>query len=109
MPSPRQHMLPCHPSAFLQCLCNACPFEHASPTHLPLAQHRYGLGAVDGLNEKGLAGNLLYFPDVQFGDPERKGRPKLSVFLWLQYALDNFATVKEAVSTAKQVAANNRQ
>lgn len=53
-----------------------------------------------GFNEKGLAGNLLAFPEADYGDPSRGGRPKLSAMLLLQYALDNYASVAEAVSKA---------
>jgi choloylglycine hydrolase len=50
----------------------------------------------DGMNEKGLAGHMLWLAESEYGafDPNRPG---LSVGLWLQYYLDNFATVKEAV------------
>lgn len=53
-------------------------------------------GAADGMNEKGMAGSMLWLAESDYGkyDP---GRPSLSLGLWLQYYLDNFATVKEAV------------
>lgn len=56
----------------------------------------YNLGAADGVNSAGLNANLLYLSDADYGasKPERKN---LSVFKWLQYALDNYATVDEAV------------
>ena len=55
----------------------------------------------DGMNEKGLAGHLLWLAESDYGtfDPNRPG---LSVGLWLQYYLDNFATVKEAVEFTKK-------
>jgi choloylglycine hydrolase len=56
----------------------------------------YDVGSADGMNEKGLVGNLLYLAESQYGKPAA-GRPVLSISLWLQYALDNFATVAEAV------------
>ncbi len=54
----------------------------------------------DGMNEKGLAGHMLWLAESDYGtfDPSR---PSLSVGLWLQYYLDNFATVKEAVAFTK--------
>ncbi len=56
----------------------------------------YDVGSADGMNEKGLVGNLLYLAESQYGKPAA-GRPVLSISLWLQYALDNFSTVAEAV------------
>jgi penicillin V acylase-like amidase (Ntn superfamily) len=55
---------------------------------------------ADGMNEKGLVANLLYLADADYGAPE-EGRPKLSVAAWAQYALDNFATVAEAVEALR--------
>jgi len=56
----------------------------------------YEIGSADGLNEKGLAGNLLYLAESEYGG-RVQGRPLLSIAAWLQYALDNYATVAEAV------------
>lgn len=58
----------------------------------------YGLATSDGLNEAGLAGNLLYLVESDFGDPAARGKPTISVGAWLQYILDNFATVAEAIA-----------
>lgn len=57
----------------------------------------YSQAVTDGINEKGLAGHLLFLLETDFGqfDP---ASTSLSVSLWLQYYLDNFATVEEAVS-----------
>lgn len=62
----------------------------------------YGVGSVDGLNEKGLGGHLLYLAKTDFGarDPKKKG---VSAILWLQYALDQAATVKEALALLRDV------
>jgi choloylglycine hydrolase len=60
----------------------------------------YEAGSTDGLNEKGLVANLLYLAESDYGKPE-KNRPFLSISLWTQYALDNFATVGEAVADLK--------
>lgn len=52
----------------------------------------------DGMNEKGLAGNLLWLSESSYPKFEKdKGKAGLAVTLWLQYVLDNFATVSEAV------------
>ena len=58
----------------------------------------YEVGTADGLNEKGLAANLLYLAESEYPKPSGK-RPVLSIAAWAQYALDNYATVDEAVST----------
>lgn len=55
--------------------------------------------AADGMNEKGLTANLLYLTNAQYGSVGNK--PTLSVTQWAQYALDNFATVNEAVTTLR--------
>jgi choloylglycine hydrolase len=61
----------------------------------------YEAGTTDGLNEKGLAANLLYLAESEYGAPTGK-RPLLSISLWAQYALDNFATVAEAVKALEK-------
>jgi penicillin V acylase-like amidase (Ntn superfamily) len=52
--------------------------------------------SVDGLNEAGLAGHVLWLAESDYGelDPDR---PALSQAVWLQFFLDSFATVAEAV------------
>lgn len=55
----------------------------------------YDVGSADGMNEAGLVANMLYLTEAEYGAPD--GRPTLAVSLWAQYALDNFATVAEAV------------
>jgi len=57
----------------------------------------YGIASADGMNEKGLVMNLLYLAESDYGQ-SAAGRPPLSITLWGQYALDNFATVAEAVT-----------
>lgn len=52
--------------------------------------------SVDGINEKGLAGHVLWLAESDYGKPA-EGRTKLSQAVWMQYFLDNFATVAEAV------------
>jgi penicillin V acylase-like amidase (Ntn superfamily) len=57
----------------------------------------YGVGTVDGLNEKGLGAHALYLKST--GLPERDpARPALQIALWAQYLLDNAATVDEAIA-----------
>ncbi len=57
----------------------------------------YNVGTADGMNDAGLAGNVLYLAQSDFGDYKASGKPLLSVGAWLQYVLDNYATAAEAV------------
>ncbi len=61
----------------------------------------YEAGSADGLNEKGLAANLLYLVESDYGKPVQ-GRPCLSIAAWPQYVLDNYATVVEAVEALRK-------
>lgn len=63
----------------------------------------YDAGSADGLNEAGLAANMLYLAESDFGDPAKTGKPTLSVGAWLQYFLDHYATVHEAVEAMQNV------
>ncbi len=56
----------------------------------------YGLGTADGINEKGLAASMLWLAESEYGDRD-PSLPALGLALWVQYYLDNFATVAEAV------------
>ena len=56
----------------------------------------YDIGICDGLNEKGLAANLLFLTESVY-ELENDPRPVLGLSIWTQYMLDNFATVAEAV------------
>jgi penicillin V acylase-like amidase (Ntn superfamily) len=62
----------------------------------------YGIGAVDGMNERGLAGHLLYLTATDFG-PRDVSKPGLHAGLWLQYVLDNATTVTEALAALEKV------
>ncbi len=55
---------------------------------------------IDGVNEKGLTGHLLWLGEADFGKRNEK-KPGIALGFWLQYYLDNFATVKEAVEYTK--------
>ncbi len=61
----------------------------------------YDIAAVDGMNEAGLVGNALYLAEADYGDARASGKPLLSVGGWLQYVLDNYATVAEAVEALR--------
>lgn len=60
----------------------------------------YSQAVTDGMNEQGLTGHLLFLVEADYGkfDP---AKPSLNISLWLQYYLDNFATVSEAVTFTK--------
>lgn len=58
----------------------------------------YNIASADGMNEKGLVGNLLYLAESDYGNYKDNNLPILSISLWLQYVLDNFANVNEAVA-----------
>jgi choloylglycine hydrolase len=60
----------------------------------------YNSVSADGINEKGLGAHMLYLPETKTGPRDEK-IPGLTISLWLQYYLDNFATVKEAVDALK--------
>lgn len=60
----------------------------------------YDISTTDGVNEAGLAANVLWLVESQY--PAFDGsRPGLSIAAWAQYALDNFATVEEAVAALR--------
>lgn len=52
--------------------------------------------SVDGLNEVGLAGHVLWLAESDYGASD-ESRAQLSQAIWMQYFLDNYATVAEAV------------
>ncbi len=64
--------------------------------HASLVTTIYGLGTVDGLNAAGLAGHALYLRATDFG-PRDPAKPAVHAGLWLQYLLDQAATVTEAL------------
>ncbi len=68
--------------------------RYGSVTIVQQAGGQYG--ATDGMNEKGLVANLLYLTETQYPkrDPTKKG---IATSIYIQYLLDNFATVAEAV------------
>ncbi|HEY9810699.1 MAG TPA: linear amide C-N hydrolase [Halomicronema sp.] len=60
-------------------------------------------GSADGMNEKGLVANLLYLTETEYPKPtENDPRKPLALSAWVQYVLDNYATVKEAVEELKK-------
>lgn len=60
----------------------------------------YDISSADGMNEKGLVANALWLAESRYPEfsPDLKG---LSIAAWVQYVLDNFATVEEAVEALR--------
>lgn len=52
---------------------------------------------IDGLNEKGLAGGILYFPDHAVYTNPKEVNPKQAMAPWefMSWALMNFANVNQ--------------
>jgi penicillin V acylase-like amidase (Ntn superfamily) len=61
----------------------------------------FDISSTDGMNEKGLVANLLWLVESRYPayDGSQKG---LSIAAWVQYVLDNFATVEEAVNALRK-------
>ncbi|AMZ77784.1 MULTISPECIES: linear amide C-N hydrolase [Enterobacter] len=62
----------------------------------------YGVGSVDGFNEKGLGAHLLYLNATEYPDQKSPGK-EIQPGLWAQYVLDQAATVNEALHLLGQV------
>ncbi len=57
--------------------------------------------ATGGMNEKGLVVELMWLDGTVY--PETDNRPALGVLQWVQYQLDNSASVDDVISTDAQV------
>lgn len=63
----------------------------------------YDMGVAEGMNEVGLAVNVLYLPGSVYKLPDgQEHRKKMSSSVWPQFFLDNFATVDEAMEVVNQ-------
>lgn len=63
----------------------------------------WDIASTDGMNEMGLVGNLQWLVESEYPKFEKDGdTPGIAVSVWLQYVLDNFATVEEAVSELRK-------
>jgi penicillin V acylase-like amidase (Ntn superfamily) len=63
----------------------------------------YEGASADGMNEKGLVANLLYLPESKYPEASlTDDRPTLANSAWVQYVVDNYATVAEAVADLKK-------
>jgi choloylglycine hydrolase len=64
----------------------------------------YDSGTHEGVNEKGLSAHALYLAvEAAFGERDPK-LEAIGVMQWVQYYLDNYATVAEAVEAQKSFA-----
>lgn len=61
----------------------------------------YDGGTADGMNEAGFVGNMLYLVESVYPNPESTDKPRMSIGAWLQYFLDEFSTVSDAVAALK--------
>jgi penicillin V acylase-like amidase (Ntn superfamily) len=55
-------------------------------------------GVFDGLNEKGLAANLLYLAETDFGPEPDDKKPRISFAAWTEYLLTYFDSVQSVVT-----------
>jgi len=62
----------------------------------------FGIAATDGLNEAGLAANLLYLTGSEYAERDVKS-PGVANVMLAQYVLDNFATVADALEGLRSV------
>jgi choloylglycine hydrolase len=61
----------------------------------------YDMGTHEGVNEKGLSAHALYLAvEAAFGERDPK-LEAIGIMQWVQYFLDNYATVAEAVEAQK--------
>ena len=62
----------------------------------------YDISTTDGVNEAGLNANLLWLVESEYPNAQTSNKPTLSLSLWAQYVLDNFASVDEAVKALEK-------
>jgi len=68
-----------------------------------VAASSWDIATPDGMNEKGLVANMLWLVESEYPSFEKDGAKKgLAISMWAQYALDNFATVAEAVAALRE-------
>lgn len=63
----------------------------------------WDFAVTNGMNEKGLVANALWLEESKYPVFDTNGNQKgLTIAAWAQYALDNFATVDEAVTELRK-------
>jgi choloylglycine hydrolase len=68
-----------------------------------LVMTAYDMGTHEGVNEMGLSGHILYLAEeAAFGERDTS-KQAIGIMQWLQYYLDNFATVAEAVEATRSI------
>lgn len=55
------------------------------------------LANIEGINEKGLAVNLLYLGGTKY-EPRDLNKPGISMYAWAKYVMDNYSTVNEVIA-----------
>lgn len=63
----------------------------------------YDAGTHEGVNEEGLSGHILYLAENAAFGARDTSKEAIGVMQWMQYYLDNFATVEEAVEATKSI------
>ncbi len=58
----------------------------------------YDISTTDGVNEKGLAANLLWLVESKYPEFDNRSPPGLSIAAWAQYILDTFPDVASAIT-----------
>jgi choloylglycine hydrolase len=66
-----------------------------------IAAISYNMGISEGMNEMGLAANVLYLPGSVYELPHEH-RKVMSTSVWPLYILDNFSSVQDAVNALKE-------
>jgi choloylglycine hydrolase len=66
-----------------------------------VALSAYDMGTHEGVNEKGLSAHALYLAEENSFDPRDAKLEGIGIMQWVQYYLDNYATVAEAVEAQK--------
>lgn len=62
----------------------------------------WDIATADGMNEKGLVANILWLVESEYPVFDAKSTKEgVTISLWAQFVLDNFATVSEAVEYMK--------
>ncbi|CAN7379472.1 linear amide C-N hydrolase [Rhizobium sp. LjRoot98] len=62
----------------------------------------YDISTTDGVNDAGLMANVLWLVESEYPKFDGQSKPGLTIAAWAQYALDNFATVAEAVEALER-------
>jgi penicillin V acylase-like amidase (Ntn superfamily) len=68
-----------------------------------VALSMWGVGTTDGLNEKGMTAHALYLDLDDVGPSAVDDRPAVANAMWVQYLLDNFGSVADAVAAVDDI------